>query len=228
MAEASTREALAHAAECAECAARLASDRAVAEALAALRASVHGRGAPARVEAALLEAFARRGEAAGRARAGYGWKSGLAVAAALAGIMIGVAAWMRASRVAEPPRPVAKQALPAPVVPAPVVEVPRQAAPRPETVARRTVRVRPRARVSGTKRTAAPVREVATRFYPLRYGESGAEAARGPVLRVQVPRVTLVSFGLPMDQDRADVPVEADVALDETGYARAIRFVREQ
>jgi hypothetical protein len=209
------REALEHAAECVECAARLASERAVTEALAALAGSAEGRGAPERVEAALVEAFARRGEGVRRARAG--WKFGLAVAAALAGMVVGVAAWMRDSRVAETPHPVAKQAPPV----AAVVEVPRQVAPRP-------ARLRPRVRTNGMKRTAAPVREVATQYFPLRYGDSGAEAARGPVLRVQVPRVTLVSFGLPMDQDRADEPVEADVALDETGFARAIRFVREQ
>ncbi|HVX67606.1 MAG TPA: hypothetical protein VHA11_13425 [Bryobacteraceae bacterium] len=221
---AATRAALAHADTCAECAALLASERVVAEALAALAASVQGRGAPARVEAALLEAFARRGEGAGRARVRWRWISGLAAAAALAGIVAGAAAWMRYSRVAEPPLPPAAHVLPAPAA----VVAPRAIPPAPPAVARHTARVRPRPRAHAARPAPAPVREVATRFYPLRYGESGAEAARGPVLRVQVPRVTLVSFGLPMDQNRADEPVQADVALDETGFARAIRFVREQ
>jgi hypothetical protein len=78
------------------------------------------------------------------------------------------------------------------------------------------------------KRTPPPVREVATQYFPLRYGESAEEATHGPVLRVQVPRVTMASFGLPINQERAGEPIEADVALDETGFARAIRFVRTQ
>jgi hypothetical protein len=64
-----------------------------------------------------------------------------------------------------------------------------------------------------------------TQFYPLEYVDSAVEQESGPIIRVQVPRSMLVSFGLPIDQDRVFEPVEADVVLDDTGTARAIRFV---
>lgn len=213
------REAEAHAESCARCAARLAAERNVTSALGALAARTRGRGAPERVEAALAAAFARRGEQRRRRRTAW-----LAWAAAAAAAVFAIAGWLREPRRVEAPAVAATR--PAPV-PAPAPErawaqppaqaqvVPRPAARRPAV---RAVRVRSR-----------PKEEVATRFYPLRYPDNEPEAGRGPVVRVQVPRTVLVSFGLPIDQDRALEPVEADVLLDrDTGMAREIRFVREQ
>jgi hypothetical protein len=45
-------------------------------------------------------------------------------------------------------------------------------------------------------------------------------------MRVQVPRATMASFGLPVNQDLLDQRVDADVLLGSDGNARAIRFVR--
>jgi hypothetical protein len=46
------------------------------------------------------------------------------------------------------------------------------------------------------------------------------------VLRVQVPRATLVRFGVAVNQDRMLEPIRADVAFAQDGIARAIRFVK--
>jgi hypothetical protein len=48
----------------------------------------------------------------------------------------------------------------------------------------------------------------------------------GKVIRVQMPRSALIAFGLPVNVERADVPVKADLLVGEDGLARAIRFVR--
>jgi hypothetical protein len=47
----------------------------------------------------------------------------------------------------------------------------------------------------------------------------------GLVVRVELPRSALVSFGLPMNMERADERIKADVLLGNDGLARAIRFV---
>jgi len=67
--------------------------------------------------------------------------------------------------------------------------------------------------------------EKATEFIPLMYwpDASGHESAR--VVRIKVPRATLVSFGLPMNAERAGELVKADVVLGDDGLARAIRFI---
>jgi hypothetical protein len=42
---------------------------------------------------------------------------------------------------------------------------------------------------------------------------------------VELPRSALLSFGLPVDPDRASERVKADVLVGGDGVARAIRFV---
>ena len=68
--------------------------------------------------------------------------------------------------------------------------------------------------------------EVATDFFPLVYEQVSQPLESGQLIRVQMPRTALASFGLPVNQERADTPVKADVLLAEDGSARAIRFVR--
>lgn len=48
----------------------------------------------------------------------------------------------------------------------------------------------------------------------------------GEVIRVQMPRSSLIALGLPMDVERAHKSVKADLLIGEDGQARAIRFVR--
>lgn len=68
--------------------------------------------------------------------------------------------------------------------------------------------------------------EVATDFIPLTYGESLKPIEKGELIRVRMPRTALLQFGLPMNVERAGVPVKADLLVGEDGLAHAIRFVR--
>ncbi|MDQ3821544.1 MAG: hypothetical protein M3362_28225 [Acidobacteriota bacterium] len=67
--------------------------------------------------------------------------------------------------------------------------------------------------------------EIATDFLPLTYGGL-SQMDGGQVIRVEVPRSALQSFGLPMNAERAGERVKADVLVGNDGVARAIRFVR--
>ncbi|OLE83251.1 MAG: hypothetical protein AUF76_07005 [Acidobacteria bacterium 13_1_20CM_2_65_9] len=72
--------------------------------------------------------------------------------------------------------------------------------------------------------------EVATAFMPLVY--SGVPIVDGHVVRMEVPRASLVSFGLvPVDsadgaEGTSSGTVLADVIVGDDGLARAVRFVR--
>jgi hypothetical protein len=68
--------------------------------------------------------------------------------------------------------------------------------------------------------------EVTTDFLPLVQALDSQPLESGQLIRVEMPRSTLASFGLPINPERANVPVKADVLLAEDGSARAIRFVR--
>lgn len=67
--------------------------------------------------------------------------------------------------------------------------------------------------------------ESATEFIPLMYWPDASTLESGRVVRIKVPRATLVSFGLPMNAERAGELVKAEVVLGDDGLARAIRFI---
>jgi hypothetical protein len=73
----------------------------------------------------------------------------------------------------------------------------------------------------------AASQELATEFIPLVYQNDLLPAENVQIVRVKLPRAALVSFGLPINEDRAGEPVKADVLLGDDGVARAIRFVRQ-
>ena len=73
----------------------------------------------------------------------------------------------------------------------------------------------------------APVitRELVTEFFPLGY--SNVPARGGYVVRMQVSRSALASFGVaPPAGDVASPSLLADVVVGDDGLARAVRFVR--
>jgi len=79
-----------------------------------------------------------------------------------------------------------------------------------------------------SKRSAQPVvmqREIRTAFYALEAGVL-SENVEGYLVRVQVPRATMMSFGLPVQYEPGESGVDADLLIGEDGAARAIRFVR--
>ncbi len=72
--------------------------------------------------------------------------------------------------------------------------------------------------------TDTRAQEVATEFIPL--GQY-AQAEEGHLVRVELPRSALASFGLHVNAEAsAGGRVKADVLLGEDGTARAIRFIR--
>ncbi len=63
-------------------------------------------------------------------------------------------------------------------------------------------------------------------FFPLVPGGEVTPLARGQVVRVVMPRSAMAYFGLPVNVDRRESQVKADVLFGEDNLARAIRFVR--
>ena len=80
--------------------------------------------------------------------------------------------------------------------------------------------------VSRPRRTRSRSTEVATEFFPLTFIADSAALETGHVVRVRIPRSALVTFGVPMNVDRAGELVKADVVIGDDGLARAIRFIQ--
>jgi hypothetical protein len=242
--EAAEREtALAHTDSCPDCAGSLANQRTLTAGLRRFAEASETTGAPPRIANALQAAF--REQLKNRAAAigdddskSRHWRR--RAWAAAAGIVILFAAAFIAWRIdrgtpgdvrtqAGAPQPEKqddpstsmheKREIVADEKATPVFK-PRRRAPAPRLRTYNALRERPE---NNSNRAARQV-EIATDFISV----SGAELMpfdEGLVVRVELPRSALVSFGLPMNMERADERIKADVVLGNDGLARAIRFV---
>ena len=68
--------------------------------------------------------------------------------------------------------------------------------------------------------------ELATDFITLRYMNVANLQEGGQIVRVELPRAALANFGLPVNMDRYNERVKADVLYGVDGLAHAIRFVK--
>jgi hypothetical protein len=71
-------------------------------------------------------------------------------------------------------------------------------------------------------------KEVATEFMPLGYLNAESVQDGGQIVRVELPRSALVKFGLPVNVERSNERVKADILVGIDGMAHAIRFVQDR
>ncbi|GEM_PF-1307226 len=69
--------------------------------------------------------------------------------------------------------------------------------------------------------------ETTTDFIALTYMDEKSAVDNGIVVRVQVPRATIIAMGLPLNAAQTDGYVKADVVIGDDGVARAIRLVQD-
>lgn len=83
--------------------------------------------------------------------------------------------------------------------------------------------------VAAVKESFEEMEEIASDFFPLQGDLDLPDYHEGSgVVRVLVPRTTLLAFGLPMNHERAFEPLQAEVLIGEDGAAKAIRFLNER
>jgi hypothetical protein len=243
--EASLREnALAHAKSCAICGVRLDDERTLTAGLRGLSAAAAAEEAPSSVESALLAAFRDQHSAkpapvfAGARYSARRWAY-VAVGAAAAAVII-MMLWLGGSR-SEVSQPAVPEKADGREPAIPPTHENRLAAPRPELspvtndlklatqrgpAPRRIKNARQSNRTVNKPDEATGDAEIATDFIPLMNRDSLGQLDSGQVMRVELPRSALMSFGLPMNMERADERIKADVVVGSDGLARAIRFVR--
>ncbi|HKA22272.1 MAG TPA: hypothetical protein VKN18_28600 [Blastocatellia bacterium] len=222
---------LEHSASCADCAARLEEERVLTGGLRLL-AKASTEEAPANVEAAVLAAF-RQNQIVPSTRTSYRrWIYVAASAAAL--VLIATLIALNASRTQKPELPssqaTTEEKTPGGTVAQSAVPVPRQS--ERNTVAAKSTMHRTEhggaisQKPMQVETDSNAITEIATDFIPLTNREALAQMDGGQVMRVELPRSALMSFGLPMDMERATERIKADVVVGNDGLARAIRFVR--
>jgi len=195
-------------------------DETLTSSLQLLAEEMESLNAPPEIEQKLREAF--RAQTATAASHSYG-RYWLVAVAAMILIVISVIA-LRSRN--EPPKPTIAQQPQIKEQPT-IVEEPRvdQLQPKQQQIAQKPRR--PAARRSQNNEVANHVnREIATDFMPLGYFNASTLQDGGQIVRVELPRSTLMSFGLPVNMDRYHEKVKADVFIGVDGLAHAIRFVR--
>jgi hypothetical protein len=225
-------EALAHSDVCDDCAMRLRDEEMLTRGLHSLAAEMESLEAPAMIEANLLMAFRARQDVVPvpvvRRHSAY-W---VAAIAAMLLIAISVFVFRWANRTVDEPRQANRQEEPQ-QKPQQVVE--------PELAKDSTVqddevlpeRPKPRRVHPASQRRPASAQvanhvtnEIATDFIPLSYMNAASLQDGGQIVRVQLPRSALANFGFPVNMDRYNEKVKADVLFGVDGTARAIRFVQ--
>jgi hypothetical protein len=238
MMEAEVRtEAVGHSEQCERCSARLRDEETLTRGLQLLADDMESLAAPDGIELKLRAALRERRVVApvavGSSRSLY-WLVAVAAVLLLAITVVGM--WWRSETpqkaVAEktPSKPVEKSSGPSQPAPAPAPkeeefravnqEPKRQQLPKPM-----------RRNVSNRRAPETPVahhttNEIATDFVPL--GDMNAAMLQdgGQIVRVKLHRSALVKFGIPVNMERYNENVKADVLIGVDGLARAIRFVQ--
>ena len=249
--EASVREdALLHGGECETCALKLEDERLLAERVRALAAEMKFVQAPPRVAEQLLVAFRIHKVKAPLSHTTHRWRYLVGAAAAVLLLVVGLVAMrVRLSSGQEPrQRQIAKQ-IEKPESSTMVMknsfssvstakDQPRRltvpgSRRRPNgylTAARLSKSARPgdSSTASHANAVVADSRggEIATEFFPVGYASALNLQDGGQLVRVELPRLALARFGLPVNVNRANQKVKADVIVGVDGLARAIRFVQ--
>ena len=236
MAAGQKTEALAHSDVCDDCAARLGDEQMLTLGLQSLASEMESLEAPREMEGKLLAAFRARDVVVPivpitkRSSSRY-W---LAAIAAMLLIAISIVVFRWSNRPADEPRQAIKQEQPKPDVSKKSNEQLAQDVAKPNVVdslpqRSQPKRIRP---VSLRRPNNAAVanhvtKEIATDFIPLSYMSAASlQQEGGQIIRVQVPRSALANFGFPVNMDRYNEKVKADVLYGVDGMARAIRFVQ--
>jgi hypothetical protein len=233
---------LAHAEICERCASRLADERSLSAGLKSLLASDEGIAAPDRIEVTLLEAF--RAQAPNQVARhilvqSRSWTRWTLAAAAAILIAFGFIVYRA---IQDEPQKGDKVVTERPPAPQPTVNQEKLVVKENRATEPRRVSRAPQSRRGDRLQLNRPIirdsmtsyardSEYTTDFFPLSYSDNqepvvSDEVIRVQVIRVQMPRPALIAFGLPVNIERADVPVKADLLVGEDGLARAIRFVR--
>jgi hypothetical protein len=227
-------EALAHVDACADCAMRLRNEEMLTRGLQSLAAEMGSLAAPASLEASLLMAFRARQAVVPipkKQSRSYYW---VAAVAAMLLIAISVFVFRWTNRPVEDPRQANRQEelqrkpqvveSPAPQFanngPVPDDDV-LPVSPKPRRNRPFNPRRAPNAQVANHV-----TNEIATDFIPLSYMSTAGLQDGGQIVRVQLPRSALANFGFPVNMDRYNEKVKADVLFGVDGTARAIRFVQ--
>jgi hypothetical protein len=234
------RDALAHSEECSRCALRLRNEDMLTRGLQLLAGDTESAQAPSHLEQRLLEVLrelrALRSVSLTDGRRRY-WISAVAAVLLIVGSVIAIR-WQIARSTDQIPQVAVeggaqadsgKAATSGLLADEPAINVKHPANWKPKgraSTVLASARLHPVPKKTTTPVTNNTSKEIATEFMPLGYLNAANFQDGGQIVRVELPRSAMASFGLPVNMDRYNERVKADVLLGVDGVAHAIRFVQ--
>lgn len=224
--------AVTHAESCLACARLLTDARSLHASLAALATADQGRQAPALLESLLVSEFERehgvramgpRPSSLPASLTSLLWSwigSNWAMAAIAASALVVFLLVGRRAPSGTQTRPTS----PAAVSQAEKVSEAAARAPSPQRLAGQARRKRPSPRRTAPVRQTPAETEYATGFLPLEYDGDPSDLSRADLVRVELPRSTLVYFGLASGDD-ASGTVTAELLIGQDGTPEAVRLL---
>lgn len=240
MMEASVRDdALLHSSECQRCAARLENERDLTRTLHEFSVKSRTASLGQGIENALVAEFQRHQRSRTTCAATSRRRYPIYAAAAAALVIAFTAIIYRAVVADDPPHNVVvappannsgTNAIKA-ATPSPEQTLPDNNVQESQLMAKKPVR-RPRSRVVRTVNNSETVAanhaspEITSDFIPIGYSSAVSVEEGGQLVRIEMPRSAMARFGVPVNMERYNERVKADVLVSADGLARAIRFVQ--
>jgi len=240
--DASVRDAaVAHCEGCDNCARRLTQEKLLSAGLMALAAEMKSAVVAHHVQESLLSVLRQQGVAPQPERANHSWQYLAVAAVILVAVALGIAGYKMRQ---EPPVNSQARSMPATETPVPIAPT----TPINDPAEGPTIKRKPTPIVAKKQRpgkflanasarstfvsvvvgtvTDTEASEVVSPFMPLGDTNPANIQEGAQVVRVELPRYAMARFGLPVNMERYDERVKADVWLGADGLARAIRFVQ--
>lgn len=232
--------ALAHASACDSCGDRLAAEQALDQRLIGFANSTRNEQAPVRLKQSLraeFEAQARYVRNAAEAPKviqasarkpffNLQWSWGLAAAVIV--IAVAVSIWQSQQGQKNPIVVAGASPTPTPVVPSEVVVPKNNLATNVETRKQAGETVKNKKSPQRRRQSVQPYENnLAANYIPLSYAAGSATPDESLVVRVDVPRTTLIAMGLPLSAEHGNEMVKADLRVGIDGVPLAIRLVRQ-
>jgi hypothetical protein len=218
----SRHEVLDHAASCCSCSARLRQEELLDWSFGEIGAEVRQVSPSTEIEQRVMAAFDR--ECQGNQRHSRNWRRFATAAIAAVLLLIATASFALLRRQPGSSAQVDRSTIDLSAAIA-TVEVAQTMRPEEVNAKPRVRKSRPaRHPVSDAAGRFEVPTEIATDFIRINYAtpiEPGSQ-----IVRVRLPRSAMAQFGLPVNMDRADQTVKADVIMGIDGIAQAIRFVQ--
>jgi|GEM_PF-3587156 len=240
----SKQDVLAHTEDCVQCGERLRSEKVLSSQLKSFAVAVSDISASPKIETALRQAFQTKSKqekvvqfVPHRKNQRGVWAVGGAIAASFLTMSVLVAQSFVATPVTAP-KTLAAVILGADEIERVIESINRQLQENntkepPETfhavdrgsLRQRTKPANVKKRIAVKRNEEIKYTEITSEFISLQENGLNSMPENGQVVRVKLQRSALLAYGLPIDMERANENVTADVVLSEEGVACAIRFV---